>query len=419
MSENAANPTEPDFSSWKRKTALYLGSQSLSLFGSSLVQYSIMWHVTLSTQSGFMMTLYVLAGFLPQIIVSLFGGVWADRYPRKKMIMITDSSIAACTLILAFIFLSGHYSLGLLFFVSSLRAVGSGIMAPAVSAVIPQLVPKEHLMRVNAINGSLQSFIFFVSPAMGGVILTVSTLTATFFVDVVTATAAVSILAFIRIPVHKKALEQGKGGYLQDLQDGLRYVGKSKFIKELCWFYTVFCIFIVPAAFLSPLLIARVFGDAVWMLTVNEVVYSGGSILGGLIVAVWGGFKNRTVTLAFSSILCGLFIIGMGFSSAFLLFLCFMLLAGIASPFANTAIVVMLQERVDPDILGRMMSLLSLIGSGAVPLGMLLFGPVADYVELVWLFMASGLIIILLGLGVLANKNLRKAGNPIENAEGS
>ncbi len=408
---------KPDPSGWKRRTALYLGSQSLSMFGSSLVQYSIFWHVTLSTQSGSVMTLYVLAGFLPQILVSLFGGVWADRYPRKKLIMITDTTIAFCTLILACIFLTGYYSLWLLFFVSSLRAIGGGIMAPAVNAVLPQIVPQEHLMRVNGINGSLQSFIYFLSPALGGVILTVSTLTMTFFVDVVTAIAAVLILAFIPIPVHQKARSKEKSSYLHDLREGLQYAWRSKYILELCFFYLVFCVFIVPAAFLSPLMIARVFGDAVWMLTVNEVVYSGGAIIGGLIIAAWGGFANRAVTIAFSSILFGFFAVGLGYAPVFWLFLMLILFSGIVTPFAHSSINVMLQERVEENILGRIMSLLAIIGSGAVPLGMVIFGPLADRMPMSWLFTISGATISLLGLSVLLNKNLRKAGVPLLSQE--
>lgn len=414
MSDETAIANMPEDNGWKRRVALFLGSQSLSMFGSSLVQYAIMWHVTLTTQSGSVITAYILAAFLPQIAVSIFGGVWADRYPRKKMIMITDTAIAFCTLILALVFMSGYYSLWFLFFVSSLRAVGSGLMTPAVNAVIPQLVPEKHLMRVNGIYGSLQALVFFVSPAVGGVILTVSTLTATFFVDVVTALAGVSVLALIPIPVHNKAMKKEKTGYLSDLKEGLRYAAKSKFVKELCVYYAIICIFIVPAAFIAPLLIAREFGDEVWRLTVNEVAYSGGSILGGLILAVWGGFKNRMVTVAVSSMLFGAFTIAMGFAPSFPFFIILMLLVGVIMPFSNTPITVVMQERIDGDMLGRVMSLLAILASAAVPVGMLIFGPIADYVSLSWLFLVSGAFIVFVGAGVFFNKNLRNVGLPSE-----
>ena len=72
---------------WKKKAGLFLTSQAVSLFGSSLVQYAIIWYITLETQSGVMTTLATLCGFIPQVLISLFAGVWADKYNKKKLIM--------------------------------------------------------------------------------------------------------------------------------------------------------------------------------------------------------------------------------------------------------------------------------------------------------------------------------------------
>ena len=90
---------------WKKDLALFLGGQTISLFGSMLVQYAIMWHITLTAKSGSVQTLYIICGILPTFFISPFAGVWADRYDRKKLIMVSDSMIATATLILAFIFL--------------------------------------------------------------------------------------------------------------------------------------------------------------------------------------------------------------------------------------------------------------------------------------------------------------------------
>ncbi|MEG2003805.1 MAG: MFS transporter, partial [Clostridia bacterium] len=72
---------------WKKNITIFLASQSISLFGSSLVQYAIMWYVTLETKSGIMLTIMTLCGFLPQLLISLFAGVWADRFNRKILII--------------------------------------------------------------------------------------------------------------------------------------------------------------------------------------------------------------------------------------------------------------------------------------------------------------------------------------------
>ena len=94
---------------WKKNTILFLVSQSISLFGSLLVQYAITWYITLKTQSGVMMTIAIICGFVPTFFVSPFAGVWADRYNRKTLIILADSMIAISTLILAILFLIGYY----------------------------------------------------------------------------------------------------------------------------------------------------------------------------------------------------------------------------------------------------------------------------------------------------------------------
>ena len=102
-----------------------------------------MWYITLQTQSGLMMTISIICGFLPTFFLAPFAGVWADRYDRKKLIMLSDSMIALSTLGVAMLFLSGHDAMWLLFVVSAIRAVGAAVQMPSVGAFVPQIVPEE------------------------------------------------------------------------------------------------------------------------------------------------------------------------------------------------------------------------------------------------------------------------------------
>lgn len=116
---------------WRRNIVLFLSSQTVSLFGSSLVQYAIMWYITLNTKSGIMMTLYIICGFIPTFLLSPVAGVWADRYNRKVLIMLSDGMIALSTLVLALLFLMGYEEAWLLFVMAAIRALGSGVQTPA------------------------------------------------------------------------------------------------------------------------------------------------------------------------------------------------------------------------------------------------------------------------------------------------
>src|SRR5690606_27636214 len=187
------NPAQPSAQGdesrphWVRNATIFLGGQTASLFGSMLVQYAIMWHLTLETKSGLVMGLAAVFGFLPQALISIFAGVWADRMNRKVLIIAADASIAITTLALALFMLSGVSDLWLIYLTLAIRSVGAGVQMPAVAAIIPQIVPMNQLMRINGINGSIQSAMALLAPAAAMLIYINFSIVAIFFLDVVTA----------------------------------------------------------------------------------------------------------------------------------------------------------------------------------------------------------------------------------------
>ena len=242
---------------WKKNVILFLAGQTISLFGSSLVQYAIMWYITLNTKSGIMLTISIICGFLPTFFLSPFAGVWADRYNRKILIVLSDSMIAFVTLVLAILFFIGYDEMWLLFFASAIRALGGSIQTPAVNAFIPQFVPRDKLLRVNAINGTIQSFTMLASPMLSGALLTFASIEIIFFIDVITAALAIfTLYFFVDVPAHERAQSLQTNSYFNDLGEGLRYIKDHMFIKEYFLFFSVFFVLISPVAFLTPLQVA-------------------------------------------------------------------------------------------------------------------------------------------------------------------
>ena len=193
---------------WKQRTLLFLISQSVTLFGSTLVQMAIVWYVTLKTSSGAWVAAFTVCSYLPQFLISFVGGVWADRYGKKALIVGADAVIAAVTLIMILIMpmISDDPTLlGTLLVMSIIRSLGAGVQTPAVNAVIPRLVPEEQLMRFNGINATMQSIVQFAAPAAAGALLTVSTLRSTLLIDVLTAILGISLLLCVAIPKQRAA----------------------------------------------------------------------------------------------------------------------------------------------------------------------------------------------------------------------
>ncbi|MDF2587364.1 MAG: transporter [Anaerocolumna sp.] len=398
---------------WKKDTILFLTSQTISLLGSSLVQYAIMWYITLKTQSGIMMTISIICGFLPTFFLSPFAGVWADRYNRKLLIMLSDSLIAISTLIVAILFLMGFHDLWMFFIVSVIRSVGSGIQTPAISAFIPQLVPEESLTKVNATNSSIQSLVMLVSPMLSGLLLTKAPIEMIFFIDVVTAIIAVLILLiFLKVPIHKKALEKSKISYFGDMKEGFHYINNHKFIKIFCIFNALFFILAAPVAFLTPLQVTRSFGDDIWRLTAIEITFSIGMMAGGLLMATWGGFKNKIHTMVLANLIIGFCTFALGLIPVFWIYLTFMTICGFAMPIFNTTFTVLLQQKVEENFMGRVFGVFGMITSIMMPVGMLVFGPIADYIKIEWLLIGTGIMLCVLCFFLAGNKTLIEIGKP-------
>jgi DHA3 family macrolide efflux protein-like MFS transporter len=405
MASSRAGVHASNYEGWKKRTALFLSSQSISLFGSMLVQYAIIWHVTLTTQSGVVLTISTLSGFLPQIIISLFAGVWADRYPRKLLIMSADALTAVSTLVLGLFFLFGYRELWLIFVVSGIRSVGAGIQLPAVNAFLPEIVPGDRLMRVNSINGTIQPVFMIAAPILSGAMLSFASLEAIFFVDVITAMLAVGLLLLLRTPARQKATGRATG-YLDDLRAGLDYVGQNRALKTLFIFFAAVFFLVSPVIFLTPLLVTRSFGDEVWKLTANEVAFFAGSILGGVIMTAWGGFKSHFRTIGLSSIVWAVLFIGLGLSNDFVLYLAVMFLAGMPMPVWNAATTTLLQEIVESDMQGRVFGMQQLIMTTIMPVGMVVFGPIADVVTVEFLLVLSSALMLIPGLWIFFSKQL-------------
>ncbi|PQQ42914.1 MFS transporter [Photorhabdus luminescens] len=380
---------------WKSKTALFLSAQTISLLGSSIVQFSIVWYITLNTSSGEMLAISVLCAFLPQVLISLFAGVWADTYSRKLLSIASDAAIALVTLGLAISFMLGFKSIELLFVALIVRSFGTGIQMPAVSAIIPQLVPKEKLLRVNGINTSLTSLMMLASPAIGGFLYSQTSIENIFLVDVTTAIIGISIVAFIPIP--KIASDSIPDNKFQAILAGFRYLQENKLIRNLLIFLICVCFLISPAAFLTPLLVNRTFGEEPWRLAVNEMTFSAGAVLGGLLISFWSEYKNKMRITAVACAFFGIFMVALGNAYWFPLYLVLNVFLGVVTPCFNAPITAVFQERIEPEMMGRVFSLVQIALSCSLPLGMVLFGPIADYISIQSLLMISGGLILLTG----------------------
>lgn len=383
-------------SGWKRSAAFFLASQNLSLFGSGVVGFGILWHITLETSSGSWMTLYTVCAMLPSALIAPWGGVFADRHNRKILIMLSDGFIALATLGLAIAFLFGFQRLELLLAASVVRSAGAGIQVPAVNSIFPQLVPKDALTRVQGINQSLNSVLFLLSPAVGGVVLGSLGIVWTFMVDVATATLAILVMARIRVG---KIERKGESvSVMADLRRGLGYVRGHALLRRLILCFGASFFLFTPAAVLMPLMIERTFGGEVWRLTANELVWSLGSLLGGVLVSYRGAIHDKVRAIALCTVIFGVCFALLGVAWRFWIILALMGISGLFLPLVVTAQTVLIQEKAEPEMMGRVFSLVHIVTSLAMPVSIVLFGPLADIVSIQAILVVTGAACALVGV---------------------
>ena len=393
---------------WKSQAMLFLISQCITLFGSTLVQMAIVWYVTIQTSSGVWVAAFTVCSYLPQFLISFVAGVWADRHSRKKLIIGADSLIALVTFLM--VLAIPHITdktvvLGGLLVMSVIRSFGAGIQTPAVNAVIPQLVPEDQIMRFNGINATMQSVVQFAAPAAAGILLTMNTLSSTLIIDTATAIVGIGLLSAVIIP--KQAIQNKETSVFIDMKIGIKYTLSDKLIGKVLTVYGLFIFLCVPAGFLSQLFVSRVYGETYWYLSAVELAGFIGMVAGGILMSIWGGFKSRVTTMSVGLIAFGSLAIGMGLSKQFALYLTLMIIYGVAITMVQTATTTLIQEKAEISMQGRVFGLLGAMYSGFLPVGMAIFGPMADEISLQWIMIGSGIALIALSIFVGTNKEMR------------
>ncbi|MBG6097656.1 MFS transporter [Nocardioides luteus] len=404
---------------WKRNLLVFLGGQTVSSLGSMIVAYAVMWHLTVETGSAAVLTLSVAAGMLPQAVVSVFGGVWADRHSRKLLIIGADSTIAVATLVLALLMLSGVGDLWMIFVAMAVRSALAGVQAPAVNAMLPQIVPAEHLMRVNGAQQTIQSGMMLFAPAVAAAVYASTGIVAVFFIDVVTA--AVGVLLLLLVPVVRTVRPTGASGpvsYFGDLAAGVRYVKGNASVRWVMGLVAVVMFMAGAPAHLTPLMITRSFGDEVWMLSVNELFWSVGMVLGGALMAVFGPkVKRRVRLMVAASVGVGLLVVGLGVSTDFWVFSVAGLVICVLFQTLLVPAATVLQEQVEDSMRGRVFGFYGIVMSVAMPVSMIVFGPLADRFAVESVMVLAGVLLLGCLIGMLALAGARRSLATVDAAD--
>lgn len=395
---------------WQAPFFTIWGGQALSILGSQLVQFALIWHLTVTTGSATVLATASLVGMLPGVVLGPLVGTLVDRWHRRWIMLVADSLITLATLVLAVLFVLDAVAIWHIYVVMFIRSLASAFHGNAMSASTSLMVPVEHLTRIQGFNQMLNGGLNVVAAPMGAFLLDVLPLQGILAIDVVTALLAILPLCFIQVPQPERierrpAQAQGaaQATVWQDLKAGFRYMLGWPGLLIVGLMTVGINFTIIPAFSLLPLLVKDYFGGTAIQLGWVESALGMGMIAGGALLGLWGGFERKILTslLGLMGMGAGSLILALAPAWAMPLAVGGALLVGLMSPITMGPFLAVIQSTVEPDMQARVISLLSSIGGAMAPLGLVIAGPVADRVGIqAWFLLGGSLCLLMAAAGM-------------------
>ncbi len=377
--------TTPLPKNWAARFFTIWTGQAFSLFGSSLVQFALVWYLTQETGSATVLATASLFGLLPQILLGPIAGTYVDRSSRRVVMILADGAIALVTLTLAGLFWMGQVQVWHIYLVLMIRSAGSAFHWPAMSASTSLMVPKEQLSRIAGFNQTLQGLVNIVAPPVGALLISVLPTQGVLMIDVGTALMAILPLFFISVPQPPRAQSNAatpepESSFWADMRAGFAYMAAWPGLLAIAGMATLLNFLMAPTSALLPLVVTKFFGLGALELGSLDSFFGIGMILGGVTLGAWGGFKKKIATSLTGIAVTSFGILAIGFAPAgmFWIVLAAMFLVGFTMPIVNGPIHALFQTVVAPEMQGRVLGLINSAAMAMMPLSMLIAGPVAD-----------------------------------------
>jgi len=402
--------------------------QLASLLGSSVVFFAVIWWLTIESESPTILSLAFFFSLIPQIIISLFAGVFIDRWDRKKIILFADFFQAFFTFILILLFMFNLSSVWGVITILILRNMFQAIHQPTVGAIIPVMVPKEKRSRMNSLNVLISSAIFAVGPIISGILLGFMDIEMILWIDVGTFILALIPTILITIPsirkdqgdqseqtdqnanidqenpIGQKPTSEKKSSFTKELKEGYYAIMQVK--GMLAFFVTCILLnaLISPSSVLRPFFISIFHGGDAKMLSYVSASMQVGMICGGVFISLRKQWKRKSLIITIVFFIEGISYMVMALvpKGQFWIILMALFFFGIGFPIINSLYLTILQEVIPLEMQGRVNSIDHALSISIMPIATLVSGPIAEAIGINYLFIIlAGLHLIILSMAVL------------------
>ena len=381
-------PTNTTF----RRYLIFWSGQTISTLGSSIVQFVLIWWITLQTQSGVYLSLAAFVGLVPLIVLGPFVGVLIDRWNRKALIAVADFSQALATLALIGLFWADAASIFNVLVILAVRGICQAFHAPTTVAVTPSMVPADKLSRMNGLSFFFSGAVNLTGPVLAALLLTMWSINQILWVDIATFGFAIVPLLAVKIPSVKAATQNSS--FKSDFKEGLSHIRNHRGFVPLMLLAMMLNLLIVPLTTLLPYFIRFDHLGGASDLALIEATLEGGILGGGLLMSVIGGFKKKAFAMAvcFYVIFLGYLLIALAPTGLFLFMGIAGLVAALCVPVVNVLVATIIQTVVPLNMQGRVNAVNFSLATAAQPIGIIASGLLVAFVATNVLFAACALV---------------------------
>jgi DHA3 family macrolide efflux protein-like MFS transporter len=397
MMENQELVTESSFKSY---LTFWIG-QLFSILGSSITQFAIIWWLTEESGSPIILSIASFFYILPMTVVIPIAGVLTDRLNRKKILIVVDSCMASIILVLIFSFNLGLVNPIIIIITNGFLGLFQGFHAPTVAAIVPTMVPKDKLSRMNGVNFLFSGFMHIVGPIIAAMLLAFIPIEILLWVDPITFLIALTPLLLIKIPsVKKEDTIVNESSFMEEFKDGFRTL-KTIPAVFLMLLISMFVNFLWrPYGILMPYFIRFDHAGTVNDLALVMAFMNIGMFMGAIITSVKKEWKHSTsfyfggevflmVVYAMVAITPHGSFLMMGIAAA---------CSGFIVPILNTIYLTIMQKKVPVEKMGRISSIDWMVSTIISPIATIITGPLAEILGVGKLYLFSAIIGIVVAL---------------------
>jgi MFS family permease len=397
----------------QRNFRLFWFGQMVSLMGSSMQSIGQAWLVLALTHSALQLGLVGALQALPVLLFSMFGGVFADRWPKRRVLLVTDTAAMLQALLLWILIVTGAIQLWHLYILAMLLGFTNCLYLPTSRAFVIEMVGREDLPNAVALNSSIGNLARIVGPGLGGIIIAASSVTLLFLLNALSFLPVIVGLALIRSSeLHAQALQRRSAGERQStwtaLREGVAYVWKTPAVLSVIVVVGLVLLFGSNFNVVFPLFAT----DVLHVGATGFGFLSAATGVGALLATLWLAWANQKSVIRQLLIYTLVFgVLEVVFAVSRLYPLSLLLIAGVGFTemvFAAQALTAL--QIITPDHLrGRVTSVQVLFFDGSLPLGYLLMGWLAGlYGAPSAMLIGALLSLLVVGAGWLWHKKMEK-----------